>query len=152
MHFLRYNQLLGIETVDPFEYRRKMDYTALIRIILCQSNRLKMMMKVLIFVEHRIPKDSAVTVCRSTSKSEVCISSFFFFVSYKKNKLFLVEPIKFLSKPDSIYHLVENDRLVLPCVVYGNPQPTIKWYKVCCKLFRFPFVFNSVSYINIFLD
>jgi len=42
----------------------------------------------------------------------------------------IIEPIKFISKPDSVYHVHENDRLVLSCIVSGNPQPTIKWFKV----------------------
>ena len=40
------------------------------------------------------------------------------------------EPIKFISKPDSIYHVHEKDRLILPCVVSARPQASIKWFKV----------------------
>ncbi|CAF1417726.1 unnamed protein product [Adineta ricciae] len=39
------------------------------------------------------------------------------------------EPIKFLSKPKSIYHVQENARLVLPCFAHGDPKPQIKWFK-----------------------
>ncbi|CAF2364937.1 unnamed protein product [Rotaria sp. Silwood2] len=44
------------------------------------------------------------------------------------------EPIQFISKPDSIYYVHENDRLILPCVVFGNPQPRIKWLKNSIEL------------------
>ncbi|CAF1283707.1 unnamed protein product [Rotaria sordida] len=44
------------------------------------------------------------------------------------------EPIQFISKPNSIYYVHENDRLILPCVVFGNPQPKIKWLKNSIEL------------------
>ncbi|UJR25292.1 hypothetical protein I4U23_006644 [Adineta vaga] len=39
------------------------------------------------------------------------------------------EPIKFLLKPNSIYHVREKNRLVLPCLAFGDPKPQIKWFK-----------------------
>lgn len=59
-------------------------------------------------------------------KGKICIS-------FKQNWLILkatLEPIRFLAKPDSVYHVHENDHLILPCLVFGNPQPKIKWLKV----------------------
>ncbi|CAF1921728.1 unnamed protein product [Rotaria magnacalcarata] len=44
------------------------------------------------------------------------------------------EPIKFILKPKSIYHVNERDKLILPCVALGNPQPMIKWFKNSIEL------------------
>ncbi|CAF0863046.1 unnamed protein product [Rotaria sordida] len=44
------------------------------------------------------------------------------------------EPIKFMLKPNSIYHVNEREQLILPCVAFGNPSPTIKWLKNSIEL------------------
>ena len=40
------------------------------------------------------------------------------------------DPIRFLLKPNSTYRVQEHDRLTLPCLVSGQPAPSIKWFKV----------------------
>ncbi len=56
-----------------------------------------------------------------------------FLIKYFDEKTLILESIKFILKPKSIYHVNEGERLILPCVAFGNPQPKIKWFKVCFK-------------------
>ena len=58
-----------------------------------------------------------------------------------KLKTFL-EPIQFISKPDSIYYVNEKSQLILPCVAVGKPQPTIKWFKVKIVFIAILFFFS----------
>ena len=46
----------------------------------------------------------------------------------------IIESIKFILKPKPIYHVNQRDQLILPCVIFGNPKPMIKWFKVRKKL------------------
>ena len=76
---------------------------------------------------HRIPKASVKLVYRSMWTPKVCSEIH----SRQFASVFLcVEPIKFVLQPNSVYHVNERDRLVLPCVAQGSPQPTITWFKV----------------------
>lgn len=40
------------------------------------------------------------------------------------------DPIQFLLKPNSSYLVEEADQLVIPCLAYGRPIPSITWFKV----------------------
>lgn len=51
-----------------------------------------------------------------------------------------VEAIKFNLQPKSIYHVNEREQLILPCVAFGNPQPKVKWFKVCSLLTKTSYV------------
>ncbi|CAF3358164.1 unnamed protein product [Rotaria sp. Silwood1] len=71
--------------------------------------------------------DNGEYFCRAQNSEGFGHDSMPFYVIIK-------EPIQFISKPDSIYYVRENDRLILPCVVFGNPQPRITWLKDSIEL------------------
>ncbi|CAF0758019.1 unnamed protein product [Adineta steineri] len=73
--------------------------------------------------------DNGLYYCRAQNAEGFGNDSITFRVDIK-------EPIKFMIKPNSIYHVQEKDRLVVPCAVYGDPQPTIKWFKNSIELNR----------------
>ena len=102
-----------------------------------------------ISVALRILKDSVATVCRSISKRKVGTHQSDMVLHCQDP---LIEPIKFILKPDSMYHVNEHDQLVLPCVAFGHPQPTIKWLKVRSKvssLVLFLFISNVQNTIQL---
>ncbi|CAF1040092.1 unnamed protein product [Rotaria sp. Silwood1] len=71
--------------------------------------------------------DDGKYFCRAQNSEGFGDDSILFYVETK-------EPIKFILKPQSIYHVNERDQLILPCVAFGNPPPTIKWLKNSIEL------------------
>ncbi|CAM4769013.1 unnamed protein product [Rotaria magnacalcarata] len=71
--------------------------------------------------------DNGEYFCRAQNSEGFGRDSIPFYVLIK-------EPIQFISKPDSIYYVNEKSQLILPCVVVGKPQPTIKWFKDSIEL------------------
>lgn len=56
-----------------------------------------------------------------------------------------LEPIKFIMKPRISYSVNEGAALIVPCVAFGNPQPTIRWFRVK------NFIMNSLFNLFVFL-
>jgi hypothetical protein len=91
--------------------------------------------------------DTGLYFCRAQNAEGFGQDSFPFYVDIKGSCAFVrrmkrihfsvVDPIRFLAKPNATYHVLEEARLVLPCVAAGQPTPSIKWFKVnasmCCR-------------------
>ncbi|CAF2619752.1 unnamed protein product [Rotaria sp. Silwood2] len=71
--------------------------------------------------------DNGKYFCRAQNSEGFGHDSIPFYVETK-------EPIKFILKPNSIYYVNERDQLIVPCVAFGNPPPTIKWLKNSIEL------------------
>ena len=143
MHFHRLNRSHGIETVWLFVLnrevsRRKLFFTFDVRSLVgaytINSDYALVISSVGI-------DDHGVYLCRAQNSEGFGLDSKPFHVETKGKALNHVldslgmhrcpiEPIQFSQKPNTMYEVHERDRLVVPCVAFGSPQPTIRWFKV----------------------
>lgn len=85
-------------------------------------------------------KDNGEYFCRAQNSEGFGRDSLPFYVQVKGRSVLdkisqsllssMKDPIQFLLKPNASYSVAEGDRLVVPCVAFGRPLPSIMWFKV----------------------